>query len=84
MHPNYALHKSGYPEEIWREAEQLWKELSADEKQGLKESSIASYEEQMPEIGTQALLAEFSLFDLSWLGLAGWSAYNMGASGTEE
>ena len=81
--PDYAYQESDYPTEVWQEADEQWNRMSQSERQSMRDLILASYEENMSEIGTEALLSNFGLFDLLWFALAGWTAFRIGSSGAE-
>ncbi|HEX9722674.1 MAG TPA: hypothetical protein VGC53_00140 [Vicinamibacteria bacterium] len=81
--PDYAYQESDYPTEVWREATERWNGMSQSERESMRGLILASYDENLSGMGTQALLSSFNLFDLLWFALAGWTAFKIGSSGAE-
>jgi len=72
-----------YPSDVWADASQRWRQMSADEKADYREAVVeeqkAFFEAVSGEFKKQGFLASFSLFDILWFGLGGISAYKLGA-----
>lgn len=74
---------SDYPSDVWADAEQRWQAMSDQERADFRVSVIeenkAAFEQFAGDIKAEGFLASFSLFDVLWFGLGGFSAYKLGA-----
>ena len=78
---DYAYWPTGYPADVQAEALDRWNALSPAEQQRRLDEAEAFD----AAIGTAAVfLADLSLFDVLWVGLAMVSAFKMGAGGFED
>lgn len=78
---DYAYWPTGYPAEVQTEALDRWNALSpAEQRRRLDEAQAFD-----AAVGTVAVfVADLSLFDVLWVGLAMASAFKMGAGGFED
>ena len=88
MDPEEAYEQQHFPKDVWAEAKQRWDDLSPDEQQQQIDERVAlvqMFVDQMSDtVKEEAFKESLSPFDLLWLGLAAFTAFRVGAGGTEE
>lgn len=86
-----AWQEPDYPAEIWAAATTRWQQMSTEQqvayKQDIVDSEInthAAYQRAASDgVLWDAFVASFGVFDVLWAGLAVFSAFRIGAAGTE-
>ena len=83
--PEQAAAQADYPSDVWSDAVERWNAMSPEDQDAFKEATAAMYQALLTQGAAGSfLLSSFSMFDLLWFGLAGWTAFKLGASGSEE
>ncbi|HSF17689.1 MAG TPA: hypothetical protein VLK65_19255 [Vicinamibacteria bacterium] len=82
--PRFAEAEADYPRDAWTEASRRWEAMSAEARSQFEEETKAAVAAMMSQESKSAWLASFSAIDLLWFGLAAWTAFKLGASGSEE
>lgn len=85
--PEFAEAREDYPTRIWARAEAWWASMTPEQQRGYERdqrAQLASFVEAdldmlASEATTQGFIESFTLFDLLWFGLAGVTAFKLGA-----
>lgn len=74
---------SDYPPDVWATAETRWNAMTPDEKEQVRQTAIDNTQAAIAFVTdlarTEGFKSSFSLFDLLWFGLGGFSAFKLGA-----
>lgn len=82
--PEYAAAEEDYPADVWAEARRRWQGFNQEEQDRFADQATASLNAALLQNVPAAVLGSFAMMDLLWFGLAAWTAFKIGASGSEE